>query len=54
MLIAKAHNLPTEHIVKTPEAEIMKIFDERRTSSTAMDNSLLRAVLGVDEIKISI
>lgn len=53
-MIAKKHNLPMKHIIKTPEAEIMKIFDERRTSSTAMDNSLLKSVLGADEIKIRI
>ena len=53
-LIAQKYNLPTEHIIKTPEAEIMKLFDEKRTSSTAMDNSLLKSVLGVDEIKIKI
>lgn len=54
MLIAQKYNLPTEHIIKTPESEIMKIFDEKRTSSTAMDNSLLKSVLGVEEIKIRI
>ncbi len=54
LLIAKKHNLPTEHIVKTPEKEIMKLFYETRTSSTAMDNSLLKETLGVDEIKIKI
>lgn len=54
VMIAEKHNLPMEHIIKTPEAEIMKIFYEVRTSSTAMDNSLLKAVLGVDEIKINI
>lgn len=54
VLIAKKHNLPMKHIIKTPEAEIMKLFYEVRTSSTAMDNSLLKAVLGVDEIKINI
>ena len=53
-MIAKKHNLPMKHIIKTPEEEIMKIFDERRTSSTAMDNSLLKSVLGADEIKIRI
>ncbi|MBR3835490.1 MAG: NAD-dependent epimerase/dehydratase family protein [Clostridia bacterium] len=52
IMIAEKHNLPTEHIIKTPEEEIMKLFDERRTSSTAMDNSLLKSVLGTDEIKI--
>ncbi len=54
VLIAEKHNLPMKHIIKTPEAEIMKLFYETRTSSTAMDNSLLKAVLGVDEIKINI
>lgn len=54
VMIAKKHNLPLEHIVKTPEAEIMKLFYETRTSSTAMDNSLLKSVLGIDEIKINI
>lgn len=54
VMIAEKHNLPMKHIIKTPEAEIMKIFYEVRTSSTAMDNSLLKAVLGVDEIKINI
>ena len=54
MLIAKKHGLPAEHIIKAPEAEIMKIFDERRTSSTAMDNTLLKSVLGVSKIKIRI
>ncbi len=53
-LIAKKHNLPMDHIIKVPEEEIMKIFDEKRTSSTAMDNSLLKSVLGVSEIKIRI
>lgn len=53
-MIAEKHNLPMEHIVKTPEAEIMKLFYETRTSSTAMDNSLLKSVLGIDEIKINI
>lgn len=53
-LIAKKHNLPMKHIIKTPEAEIMKLFYETRTSSTAMDNSLLKSVLGVSEIKIRI
>lgn len=53
-LIAKKHNLPMNHIIKVPEEEIMKLFDERRTSSTAMDNSLLKSVLGVSEIKIRI
>lgn len=52
LLIAKKHNLPTERLIKTPESEIMKLFYERRTSSTAMDNTLLKSVLGVDEIKI--
>lgn len=52
LLIAQKHNLPAENLIKTPEAEIMKLFYEKRTSSTAMDNSLLRQVLGVDEIKI--
>lgn len=54
VMIAKKHNLPMKHIIKTPEAEIMKIFYEVRTSSTAMDNSLLKAVIGIDEIKINI
>lgn len=54
VMIAEKHNLPMEHIIKTPEAEIMKLFYEKRTSSTAMDNSLLKSVLGVDEIKINI
>ncbi len=54
VMIAKKHNLPLEHIVKTPEAEIMKLFYETRTSSTAMDNSLLKSVLGIDEIKINV
>lgn len=54
VMIAKKHNLPMKHIIKTPEAEIMKLFYETRTSSTAMDNSLLKSVLGVDEIKINI
>lgn len=54
VMIAKKHNLPMEHIIKTPEAEIMKLFYETRTSSTAMDNSLLKSVLSVDEIKIKI
>lgn len=54
VLIAKKHNLPLKHIAKTPEAEIMKLFYETRTSSTAMDNSLLKSVLGMDEIKINI
>lgn len=53
VMIAKKHNLPMKHIIKTPEAEIMKIFYETRTSSTAMDNSLLKNLLGVKEIKIS-
>lgn len=53
-MIAKKHSLPMKHIIKTPESEIMKIFDARRTSSTAMDNSLLKSVLGADEIKIRI
>ena len=53
VLIAKKNNLPLKHIVKTPEAEIMKLFYETRTSSTAMDNSLLKSILGVNEIKIS-
>lgn len=52
VMIAQKHNLPMKHIIKTPESEIMKLFDERRTSSTAMDNSLLKSVLGVNEIKI--
>lgn len=52
VMIAEKHNLPMKHIIKTPEAEIMKLFDERRTSSTAMDNTLLKSVLGVNEIKI--
>ncbi|MBR6531939.1 MAG: sugar nucleotide-binding protein [Clostridia bacterium] len=54
VLIAEKHNLPMEHIIKTPEADIMQLFDERRTSSTAMDNTLLKNVLGVSEIKIRI
>ncbi len=54
VMIAEKHNLPMEHIIKTPEAEIMKLFYENRTSSTAMDNSLLKSVLGIDEIKINI
>ena len=54
VMIAKKHNLPMEHIIKTPESEIMKLFYETRTSSTAMDNSLLKSVLGVDEIRINI
>lgn len=54
VLIAGKHNLPMEHIIKTPESEIMKLFYETRTSSTAMDNSLLKSVLGVDEIRINI
>ncbi len=53
-MIAKKHNLPLNRIIKTPEAEIMKLFYETRTSSTAMDNSLLKSVLGIDEIKINI
>lgn len=53
VLIAKKNNLPLKHIVKTPEADIMKLFYETRTSSTAMDNSLLKSILGVNEIKIS-
>ncbi len=53
IMIAKKHNLPMEHIIKTPESEIMKLFYETRTSSTAMDNSLLKSLLGVNEIKIS-
>ena len=53
VLIAEKHNLPMEHIIRTPEAEIMKLFYETRTSSTAMDNSLLKSVLGINEIKIS-
>ena len=52
LLIAKKHNLTSEHLIKTPEAEIMKLFYERRASSTAMDNTLLKGILGVDEIKI--
>ena len=52
LLIAEKHNLPTQYLVKTPEAEIMKLFYETRTSSTAMDNTLLKGILGVDEIKI--
>ncbi len=54
VMIAKKHNLPMQHIIKTPESEIMKLFFEKRTSSTAMDNSLLKSVLGVSEIKIRI
>ena len=54
VLIAEKHNLPMKHIIKTPEAEIMKLFYEVRTSSTTMDNSLLKDVLGIDEIKINI
>lgn len=54
MMIAEKYNLPTKHIIRTPESDIMKLFDEKRTSSTAMDNSLLKSVLGVDEIKIRI
>ena len=54
VMIAEKHNLPMEHIIKTPEAEIMKLFYENRTSSTVMDNSLLKSVLGIDEIKINI
>ncbi len=54
LLIAKEHNLPLEHIIKTPEEEIMKLFFEKRTSSTAMDNSLLKSVLKIDKIKIKI
>lgn len=54
VMIAEKHNLPMEHIIKTPESEIMKLFYETRTSSTAMDNSLLKSVLGVDEIRINI
>ena len=54
VMIAEKHNLPMERIIKTPEAEIMKLFYEKRTSSTAMDNSLLKSVLGVDEIRINI
>lgn len=54
VMIAKKHNLPMKHIIKTPEAEIMKLFYETRTSSTAMDNSLLKSVLGIDEIKINL
>lgn len=53
VMIAKKHNLPMEHIIKTPESEIMKLFDERRTSSTAMDNTLLKSLLGVSEIKMN-
>lgn len=53
-IIAKKHNLPKEFIIKTPEADIMKLFFETRTSSTAMDNSLLKSILGVDEIKINL
>lgn len=54
VLIAKKHNLPMENIIRTPEAEIMKLFDEMRTSSTAMDNSLLKSILGVKEIRLRI
>lgn len=54
LMIAKKHSLPLGNIVRTPEEEIMKLFYETRTSSTAMDNSLLKSVLGVDEIKINI
>ena len=53
-MIAQKHNLPMELIVRTPESEIMKLFYETRTSSTAMDNSLLKSVLGIDEIKINL
>ena len=53
MLIAEKHNLPKECLIRTPEAEIMKLFYETRTSSTAMDNTLLKSILGVDEIKIN-
>ncbi len=53
-MIAQKYNLPNEHIIKTPESEIMQLFYETRASSTAMDNSLLKSVLGVDEIKIKI
>jgi nucleoside-diphosphate-sugar epimerase len=53
LLIAEKHNLPTQYLIKTPEAEIMKLFYETRTSSTAMDNALLKRILGVDEIKIN-
>ncbi len=53
-MIAQKHNLPMKHIIKTPEVEIMKLFYETRTSSTAMDNSLLKSVLGIDEIKINL
>ncbi len=54
LMIAKSRNLPLKHIIKTPESEIMKLFYETRASSTAMDNSLLKRTLGVDEIKIKI
>ncbi len=54
LMTAKRHHLPLKHIIKAPEAEIMKLFYETRTSSTAMDNSLLKSTLGVDEIKIKI
>lgn len=54
VMIAENHKLPMNHIIKTPEAEIMKLFYETRTSSTAMDNSLLKSVLGCDEIRIKI
>lgn len=53
MMIAQNCKLPGDNIIKVPEAEIQKIFFEKRASSTLMDNSLLKSVLGVKEINIS-
>lgn len=53
-MIQKQYSLPAENIVKVSEAEIQKIFFERRASSAVMDNSKLKDFLNLKEIKMKV
>ena len=54
LMIEKKYNLPHENIVKVSESSIQKFFFEKRASSTVMDNSLLKSILGVERIPLNI
>ncbi len=43
--------LSTENIIKIAEKDGEKFFKDKRASCTAMDNTLLKKLLGLDEIK---
>jgi dTDP-4-dehydrorhamnose reductase len=53
-MLEEKYGLPHENIVKVSEGDIQKFFFETRASSAVMDNSLLKSVLAIKEIKIQI